>query len=133
MGILVYLGVGLLAGVFAGFFGLGGGVVLIPLLIYIFEMTQKEAQGTSLLALIPPVGLLAALQYIHSGAINLKDKPYITYALLISLGLFLGGFFGAKLVAYVKPLLLRQLFGCLVVFVGLRMILEPFFNKTHTP
>ena len=133
MGMILYLGVGLLAGVFAGFFGVGGGVILIPLLIYIFEMSQKEAQGTSLLALIPPVGLFAALQYIHDGAINLKDKPYIIYALLISLGLLTGGFFGAKLVSYVKPILLRQLFGCIVVIVGLRMIIEPLLHKPVMP
>ena len=133
MGLLSYLAIGLISGVFAGFFGLGGGVVLIPLLIYIFDMTQKEAQGTSLLALIPPVGLLAAWQYVQSGTIGLKT--HLGLALLISLGLFLGGFVGGKLVnlSFVKPALLKQLFGCIVVIVGLRMIVEPFLNKPQAP
>jgi hypothetical protein len=131
MNLLWYLAIGLVSGVFAGFFGLGGGVVLIPMLVYIFDMTQKEAQGTSLLALIPPVGLLAAWQYVQNGSVSLKT--HLALALLISLGLFLGGFFGAKLVAYVKPALLKQLFGCIVVFVGLQMILEPFLNKPQSP
>lgn len=131
MGSITFLGLGLIAGLFAGFFGLGGGVVLIPLLIYVFDMTQKEAQGTSLLAMIPPVGLLAAIQYINSGEISIK--PHLVFALFISLGMLFGGLLGAKLVTYVKPTLLRQLFGCLVVFIGARMILEPFFSKPHTP
>ncbi|MCD6119014.1 TSUP family transporter [bacterium] len=123
MGILLYLGVGLLAGLFAGLFGLGGGVVLIPLLVYLFEMSQKEAQGTSLMALIPPVGILAAWQYVQGGHVTIKD--HLPLALWIALGLLLGGFFGGKLVTFIKPVLLRQLFGALVVFVGLRMILRP--------
>lgn len=131
MSSLVFLCLGLIAGLFAGFFGLGGGIVLIPLLVYLFDMTQKEAQGTSLLAMIPPVGLLAAIQYLNSGAISIK--PHLIFALFISLGMLLGGLFGAKLVVYIKPTLLRQLFGCLVVVVGARMILEPFLSKPNTP
>ena len=63
MQILGYIILGIAAGVLSGFLGIGGGVIIIPVLVYMFGLTQHQAQGTSLAALLPPIGLLAFLKY----------------------------------------------------------------------
>lgn len=117
---LALLAVGLLAGVFSGMFGIGGGLIIVPGLVYILGMSQLEALGTSLAALIPPVGLLGAAQYYRSGYIHLKP------AALIALGLFLGAFFGAKIVIGLPPQTIRRLYAAFLLFTGARMM---FFGK----
>lgn len=116
---IAYLIVGLIAGIFGGFLGLGGGTVLIPILIYFFKMTQHQAQGTSLAAMIPPVGLLAAIKYYQAGHINLK------IAGLIALGFFIGGFFGGTFAQQVSDPILKKIFGVFITIIGLNM----FFGK----
>lgn len=89
----VYILVGILMGAFAGFLGVGGGLILIPILVYGFGLTQHQAQGTSLAVMIPPITLLAALRYYQNGNVKLG------MAALIAAGFIIGGFFGAGLVA----------------------------------
>ena len=86
MNIVFYLLCGLLAGTFGGFFGIGGGIIMIPAMIFLFGMDQHQAQGTSLAAMIPPIGLLAAWRYYIDGNVNLK------MALFICIGFFVGGY-----------------------------------------
>ena len=113
----LYLVLGLIAGVFGGFLGIGGGTILIPALIYIFGLTQHEAQGTTLAIMVPPIGLLAAMRYYIAGNVKLS------IALFICVGFFVGGFFGAQLAHKIPDLLLRKIFGVFLLFVALRMIL----------
>ena len=81
---LPLLSIGLAAGVLAGMFGIGGGLVIVPALLFLIKMSELDAIGTSLAALIPPVGLLGAFEYYRNGHIHIKS------ALLIALGLFVG-------------------------------------------
>lgn len=108
--------VGLVAGVFAGMFGIGGGLVIVPALLLIVKMKELEALGTSLAALIPPVGLLGAFEYYRNGHVNVK------YAALLAAGLFVGAYFGAKLIMPLSPLLIRRLYAGFLFVIALRMI-----------
>ncbi|MFA5779756.1 MAG: TSUP family transporter [Elusimicrobiota bacterium] len=116
---IAYLIVGLAAGIMGGLFGLGGGTILIPALVYFFKMTQHQAQGTSLAAMIPPIGLLAAVKYYQAGHVNIK------IAALVAVGFFIGGFFGGALAQPVSDPVLKKIFGVFIVIVGLNM----FFGK----
>jgi uncharacterized membrane protein YfcA len=110
------LAVGLVAGVFSGMFGIGGGLVIVPALVFLFGIEQIRANATSLAALIPPVGLLGASVYYKEGLIDVR------WALLIAAGLFLGAFVGAKIAVGVSPVLLKRGYGIFLLAVGLRML-----------
>lgn len=114
---LLYIIIGLVAGTFAGVFGIGGGTILIPVLVYLFGLSQHQAQGTTLAIMVPPIGLLAALRYYYSGNVKLG------MAGLICLGFFVGGLIGAHFVQDLPDPLLKKLFGVFLLFVSLRMIL----------
>ena len=114
---LAYIALGLTAGVFSGFMGLGGGILLTPVLVYIFGLTQHQAQGTSLAVMIPPITLLAALRYYYSGNVKLN------IALFIALGFVLGGLLGAHLVQNIPDMLLKKIFGFILLLVAVKMIL----------
>jgi uncharacterized membrane protein YfcA len=111
------LAIGLVAGVFSGMFGIGGGLVIVPALLFFLKMNELEALGTSLGALIPPVGLLGALEYYRTGHIHVK------YAGLIALGLFVGAYFGARIIISLPPLLIRRIYGTFLLLVAARMLL----------
>jgi uncharacterized protein len=93
-------------------FGIGGGVLLVPLLGLLFAFGQHRAQGTSLIALIPPTGVLALMAYAKGGFVSWKT------GLLLIPGVFLGGFLGGKLVKWIKPLRMRQVFAGLLFALG---------------
>lgn len=111
-----FIVLGLVAGIFGGIFGLGGGVVLIPALIYFFGFSQHMAQGTTLAIMIPPIGLLAAWKYYTNGHVDLHAAP------LICLGFFFGGLLGASMIQPIPDLLLKRLFGGFLMLVALRMM-----------
>lgn len=87
---IIAIAIGVLAGVASGFMGIGGGVVIIPALAFILGFDQHLAQGTSLAAMVPPIGILAAYVYYKSGHVN------IPVAALIAAGFIVGGMVGAK-------------------------------------
>ncbi|MBP7215665.1 MAG: sulfite exporter TauE/SafE family protein [Candidatus Omnitrophica bacterium] len=113
---LLYVLLGLVAGVLGGMFGLGGGIVLIPAMVYLFGLTQHQAQGTTLAIMIPPIGLLAALKYYYSGNVKLGMAAFIC------VGFFIGGLIGAQLVQNLPGPLLKRLFGVFLLFVSWQMI-----------
>jgi uncharacterized membrane protein YfcA len=117
---LPYIGIGLVAGVFAGMFGIGGGLIIVPALVYLFHADIRSATGTSLAALIPPVGLLGAFEYWHAGLINLR------WALLLACGLFVGAYFGAKIVIGLEPILIKRIYGAFLLLISVRML---FFER----
>ena len=113
---LLYIILGLAAGIFSGLFGIGGGTILIPALVFLCGLTQHEAQGTTLAIMVPPIGLLAALRYYYSGNVKLGIAAFIC------LGFFVGGWVGAHLVQNVSEPLLKKSFGVFLLFVSLKMI-----------
>ena len=114
--IILYLLLGLFAGALSGLIGIGGGTIIVPALIYLFGLTQHQAQGTTLALLIPPIGLLAALTYYKNGYVNL------TIAVFICLGFFIGGLAGAKLAVGLSNEILMKVFGFVLLLVALYMI-----------
>ena len=111
------LALGLAAGVFSGMFGIGGGLLIVPALVMLFKMKELEALGTSLAALVPPVGLLGALEYHRGGYVHLK------HAALIASGLFVGAYFGARLIISLPPETIRRIYAVFLLVVATRMIL----------
>jgi len=113
---MLYLVLGLVAGIMGGIFGIGGGIILIPALVYLFGLTQHQAQGTTLAILLPPIGLLAALKYYYAG--NVK----VSMAAFICIGFFIGGYIGASVIQNLPDLLLKRLFGVFLLVVAGYMI-----------
>ena len=118
MNIYICLILGLVAGVASGFLGIGGGVILVPALVYIFGFTQHQAQGTTLALMIPPIGLLAAMKYYQAGNVDVK------VAGLICMGFIVGGLLGATFAAPVPDFVLKKIFGVFLILVALKMILS---------
>ena len=118
MGIVFPILIGVLIGVMSGLVGIGGGALLIPILVYGYNMTQKDAQGTSLAMLLPPTGVLAFLEYYRAGHANLK------LGFLIAAGLFIGGLFGGRLAQHLSNLTLRRIFAAFLVIIAVKMFLQ---------
>ncbi|MEO8639855.1 MAG: TSUP family transporter [Chloroflexota bacterium] len=114
--LLVVGGIGLLAGVLSGLFGIGGGIVIVPLLVLVVGLTTTQAAGTSLAALLLPVGALGALEYWRGGFVDLG------FAAVLALGLLLGAYFGARLGISLPVEVVQRGFGVLLVLVGIRFI-----------
>lgn len=114
--IFLFLLLGLITGIFSGLIGIGGAIIIIPSLVLLFGMSQHTAQGTTLALMVPPIGLLAAWTYYRAGYVDLK------VAALICLGFFVGGFIGARFVTDIPDLLLRRIFGVVLLLAALKMI-----------
>jgi hypothetical protein len=111
--------VGVVVGMVSGVVGIGGGVLFIPALVWLFGMNQYRAQGTSLGALLAPVGIFAFLEYYRRGNADLH------IALLLGAGFLVGGYFGAVGAQHISELWLRRIFAVMLVLVGARM----FFTR----
>jgi uncharacterized membrane protein YfcA len=99
-------------GMASGLFGIGGGVLLVPLLVLLFAFSQHRAQGTSLVALIPPTSVLALTAYWRGGYVSWRT------GMLLIPGLFLGGILGAHLARHVEPRVMRRLFAGIMFALG---------------
>lgn len=109
--------IGLVGGVASGLFGIGGGVVIVPALILILGMAPKQATGTSLAALLLPVGIFGAIEYARAGYVDVR------LALLVALGILIGAFIGARVAIGLPNELLQRAFGVFLVLVGVRLAL----------
>jgi uncharacterized membrane protein YfcA len=110
---------GVCIGVVSGLLGIGGGIILVPGLMLLFGFSQQEAQGTSLAALIPPIGIFAALVYYRNGDVK------IPVAGAVAAGFMLGALIGALFVRKVPVDWLRLGFGALLLYVGFSFVLAP--------
>lgn len=115
--ILSLILIGLLAGFFSGTLGIGGSVVMIPLMLLWLNFSQHQAQGTSLAVLAVPVTLLAAFNYYKEGYVNWK------FAAIIAVTFIIGGYLGSKLAISINQVLLKKIFGGVLLIVALKMIL----------
>lgn len=108
---------GALIGTLSGLLGIGGAIVLVPVLIFGFGFTQAKAQGTSIGALVPPIGIFAAMQYYKNGLLDLRA------AALIGCGFVFGALLGAALVPHVPQVWLKRAFASILVYVAVQLII----------
>src|SRR3982751_1336077 len=112
---ILYIIIGLAGGVLSGLFGIGGGVVIVPALLFFAEMTPLAATGTSLGALLLPVGALGAWTYYRAGNLDIRASA------LIAAGLFVGAYFGARLAQELTPVQLKRAFAIFLVLIAVRI------------
>lgn len=115
----IYILLGVLVGGFSGLVGIGGGVVLVPILVYFFKFSQQQAQGTTLALLLPPIGILAVWEYYKKGFVDIR------VALLLAVGFVLGSFLSAKLAVVLPEIVLQRIFGLLLLIVGIKFFFFP--------
>ncbi len=108
--------IGIVGGVASGLLGIGGAILMIPALVFILGFSQQTAQGTTLCAMVPPIGLLAAWQYYKAGHADLKA------AIIIAITFFIGAFFGSKASMAINPQILKKSFGFLLLYISVKMI-----------
>ncbi len=123
--IFILILIGFFAGILSGFIGVGGGILIVPALVYALGLTQHEAQGTSLLLMLPPIGILAVMNYYKAGQIN------IWYGVIIAIAFVLGGYFGSKLSLKLSPDKVKLIFGIIMLYVSIRMIYSGFKPKEN--
>lgn len=117
--IIILIIIGLAAGILSGLIGVGGGIIIVPALIYFLAYSQKQAQGTSLGILLLPIGILAVMQYYKQGYIDVKVVAVVSLAFVV------GGYFGSKLALVLNEGTLRKVFAAIMVLIALKM----FFTK----
>lgn len=117
--LIILIIIGILAGIIAGTLGVGGGILIVPALVFIFGMTQHEAQGTSLAVLLPPISLFAVFEYQKKGYINYK------FVIILIVAFMLGSYLGGLIAVNVPAKTLKKVFGILMLIAGIKM----FFDK----
>lgn len=118
--IIILLLVGLAAGIMGGLVGVGGGIIIVPSLIYFLSFSQKEAQGTSLGILLLPIGILGVLQYYRAGYIDMRS------VWLVSFGFLAGSYFGSKIALSLPQETVKKIFAILMILISIKML---FFDK----
>lgn len=114
--LVIALVIGFAAGILSGMFGIGGGILVVPALVLLNKLDQKTAQGTSLAALLAPVGILGVIAYAKQSKV---DWPVAT---CVAIGLVIGPMIGAKFVLNLDPLMVKRIFGTFVILVGLYFV-----------
>lgn len=118
MNILIIVLTGLTGGATSGLLGIGGAVIMIPALVFIAHYDQHTAQGTTLCAMVPPIGLLAAIEYYKAGYADIKTAAVISAAFII------GAWLGSKAAISINPYLLKKIFGLVLLYISLKMIIS---------
>ncbi|MFT6166064.1 MAG: putative membrane protein YfcA [Vicingaceae bacterium] len=119
--LIILVCIGLLAGFLSGMIGIGGGIIIVPALVFLLGVSQQSAQGTSIALMLPPIGILAAMNYYKAGSLNVK------YALIIAVTFIIGGYLGSKMsLAYLSEAAMKKVFGIILMVVSIKMV---FFSK----
>lgn len=116
--ILALMLIGVIAGVLSGLVGVGGGVVMVPLLVFLLGFNQHQAQGTSLAVLVVPVTAVAVFNYYKEGYINWK------HAAIIAVCFVVGGYVGSKLAINLDQKMLKKIFAVILLIIGGKMLLS---------
>jgi len=114
--LIILLMIGVLAGVFSGFIGIGGGLIVVPCLVYFMGMGQHAAQGTSLAMMLPPIGIIAVYNYYQAGQVDFKIAAILCASFII------GSFFGSKIAIGLPADQIKKAFGIIIILLGLKMV-----------
>lgn len=114
--IYILLLVGLLAGVLSGLVGIGGGIIIVPVLVYFLHYSQQQAQGTTLFMFLLPIGIFGVYNYYKAGYVEFKT------ALIIASTFMIGSYFGSKMAITLDQKTVKQIFGVIIVLLGVKMI-----------
>ncbi|MBU47015.1 MAG: permease [Flavobacteriales bacterium] len=114
--VILLIIIGLLAGLLSGLVGVGGGILMIPLLVIFLGFTQHQAQGTALFAMLPPIGILAAINYYKEGFVKWE------YAAVIALTFVVGGYFGSKLSINLPDQIVRRFFAFVMLIAAIKIL-----------
>ncbi|MFZ9295938.1 MAG: sulfite exporter TauE/SafE family protein [Bacteroidia bacterium] len=112
----VLLALGLVAGFLSGLIGIGGGIIIVPVLVYMLHMDQKLAQGTTLFMFMLPIGILGVYNYYKAGQVDFKS------ALIISITFILGSYLGSKTALTIDTKIVKQIFAVAIILVGIKML-----------
>ena len=115
--VVILMVIGLIAGFVGGTMGVGGGIVMVPALIFVLGFTQHQAQGTSLATMVLPIGILGVVNYYKEGYVNFR------FAFILAITFIIGSYLGSKLAVHMPDKMLKQIFGGLIIIVGARLIL----------
>lgn len=118
--IIILILVGIAAGMLSGLVGVGGGIIIVPALVFFLGFSQKMAQGTSLGILLLPVGILGLIQYYKQGYVDLK------VVLIISLAFLFGSYFGSKIALRLPQDTIRKIFAVFMILIAIKLL---FFDK----
>ncbi|MEE3097857.1 MAG: sulfite exporter TauE/SafE family protein [Bacteroidota bacterium] len=127
---ITLLFIGLFAGIASGYVGIGGGIIIIPSLIYFLGLGQHQAQGVSLALMLPPIGVLAFYKYFQSGSFNLEiegqivENKLLIYALIMAIFFVIGGWLGAKWSLKTPVHIVKLVFGSFMLYASIKMILS---------
>ena len=114
--IIILLIVGLAAGMLSGLVGVGGGIIIVPALVYFLSYNQQQAQGTTLFMFLFPIGILGVMNYYKAGFVEFKT------AAIIAITFFIGSYFGSKMAITLDQKTVKQIFGTLIILVGIKMV-----------
>lgn len=117
--IVILLLIGFFAGVLSGFIGIGGGVVMVPALVFVLGMGQHQAQGLSITTMLPPIGILAFYSYYQNGVVT---KEFVYMGLIMAIAFVFGGLVGSKISLKLSPHVVRIAFGIIMLYVAVKMI-----------
>ena len=115
--LLILLAVGLLAGFLSGMVGIGGGIIIVPVLVYFLGFSQHQAQGTTLFMFLLPIGILGVMNYHKQGYVDYKT------ALIICTTFVFGSYFGSKLAISIDQKAIKQIFGAIIILLGIKMLM----------
>ena len=114
--VIILITIGLVAGMLSGLIGVGGGIIIVPALMFFVGFTQKEAQGTSLGLLLLPIGILAVVNYYNKGLIDVKVVGIMAASFII------GGFLGSKIALAISEDALKKIFAFVLFYTGFKML-----------
>jgi uncharacterized membrane protein YfcA len=114
--VLILVLVGIAAGILGGLVGVGGGIIIVPSLVYFLSFSQKSAQGTSLGLLLLPVGILAVMQYYKQGFVEPKIVG------ILAIGFLAGSYFGSRIALSLPQETVKKIFAILLLIIGIKML-----------